>query len=188
MNWNMLASFAAPLITAVIGFLLTKFFQNKAKLIAYYSYTSVHKVTPPNSTPLNVHTHAVVIRNSGKLPAKNVRVGHNILPDYNVIPNTKYETSKLPGGGKEISFPILLPNEQITISYLYFPPAIYTDINTYVKSDEGLAKVIQVIHTQSLGTWQKGIVYVLLFIGCSTAIYLAMIFMISIFKCLNWVV
>ncbi|KTD33563.1 hypothetical protein Lnau_2314 [Legionella nautarum] len=29
---------------------------------------------------MNVHTHAVVVRNTGKLPTKNVRLGHNLLP------------------------------------------------------------------------------------------------------------
>lgn len=185
MDWKVFATFLAPLITAFIAFILNKFFQNKPKLIAYYGHISVHKVTPPDSGSLNIHTHAVVVRNTGKLPAKNVRVGHNFLPDYNVMPSTMYEVLKIPGGGEEISFPILVPNEQITISYLYFPPITYSQINTYVKSDEGLAKVINVIPTPSLSPAQKFLAYILLFIGCSTVIYLLIIIVVALLRCLN---
>ena len=38
--------------------------------------------------------------------------------------------------------PTLVPNEQVTISYLYFPPTTWKQINGPVKSDEGLARVL----------------------------------------------
>jgi hypothetical protein len=126
-----------------------------------------------------INIHDVIVRNSGKLPAKNVRLGHAFLPDYIVIPNTKYEVTNLAAGGKDISFPVLVPYEQITVSYLYYAPTTYQSINTYVKSDEGLAKVINVIQAPSYSQWQKAIIYVLLFIGSWTSVYLVIIFLIS---------
>lgn len=128
-----------------------------------------------------VGTHAVVVRNSGRLSAKNVRLGHKSLPNYYIYPNTKYEVTSLPNGGNEIIFPILVPNEQITISYLYFAPTTYAEINTYVKSDEGLAKVIDVIPAPNLIAWQKVVLYILLFMGLSTIIYIGIIVVVSLF-------
>lgn len=273
MDWKLFATFAAPLITAFIAFLLNKHFQNKPRLIAYYGHVSAHRIpnnkyslyvmssiAEPNKVSLDaqysgklpmlikhdnnvwiyglnvdgdtkltksnspekynslsfaenliqlqevsediyvdirscdahlstmyVGTHAVVVRNSGRLSAKNVRLGHKSLPNYNIYPNTKYEVTSLPNGGKEIIFPILVPNEQITISYLYFAPTTYSEINTYVKSDEGLARVIDVIPTPSMATWLKNLLYVLLFIGLSTVIYLCIILIVSIFRCFHCV-
>jgi hypothetical protein len=88
----------------------------------------------------------------------------------------------LPNGGKEIIFPILVPNEQITISYLYFGTTTYTVINTYVTSDEGLAKIIDVIPAPNLAQWQKVLFYILLFVGLSTIIYIGIILMVSFFR------
>lgn len=132
---------------------------------------------------MNVHTHAVVVRNTGKLPTKNVKLGHNFLPNYNIYPNIKYELANLPNGGKEISFPILVPNAQITISYLYFAPTVYTDINTHVMSDDGLAKVIDVIPSPNLSTKIKNTLCILIFTGAATLIYFMLILLNCIFHC-----
>ena len=69
-------------------------------------------------------THSVVLRNSGRRPATNVRLAHPYLPDFNVFPSVGYRVENLPGGGREIVMPTLVPNEQVTISYLYFPPPL----------------------------------------------------------------
>lgn len=182
-NLENILTIVAPLITAILAFLLGKYFYNKSRLIAYYGYISVHKVTPPEGNEIELGTHSIVIRNSGKLPARNVRLDHKILPDYKIIPNVKYEISDIPDGGKELLFPILVPSEQVTITYIYFPPLTYGDVNTQIKSDEGLAKIINVIPTQSLNKLQMRLAYLLLFIGSSTTIYLLSIFAVSLYKC-----
>lgn len=273
MDWKLFATFAAPLISALIAFLLNRHFQNKPRIIAYYGHVSAHtipsnkyfvyvmsSITEPNKVSLDtkfsdklpmlikhgnnvwiyglnlegesqliksnspekynslsfsenliqlqeipedayldirscsahvatmyIGTHAVVVRNSGRLSARNVRLGHKSLPNYNIYPNTKYEVTSLPNGGKEIVFPILVPNEQITISYLYFAPTTCSEINTYIKSDEGLAKVIDVIPAPSVATWLKILIYVLLFVGLSTVIYLSIILIVALFRCFHCV-
>ncbi|HAT9718361.1 TPA: hypothetical protein ACK8SK_000240 [Legionella pneumophila] len=272
MDWNSYAPIFASLITAILAFILNKYFHNKPKLIVYYGHVSAHKipldkgytlnllrlselpakafldtnfitkvpliintkneiwiygldvegdtkltqslhaelykelqftdqltsinnVSPAIYTDINfiaghmsstnVHTHAVVVRNDGKLPTKNVRLGHNFLPNYNIYPNIKFELTNLPNGGKEISFPILVPNEQVTISYLYFAPTVYTDINTHVKSDDGLAKVISVIHSPNLSIKIKTMLNILVFVGSTTLIYFALILLNCVFHCFH---
>jgi hypothetical protein len=61
-----------------------------------------------------------------------------------IFPDTDFKIIRNPGGTSEILIPSLIPKEQLYISYLYFPPVTYDQINTYVKSDEGFAKVVNV--------------------------------------------
>ena len=97
--------------------------------------------------PTRVHTHAVVIRNAGRKPAKNVRLGHRVLENFEVSPSTDYTVTELDDGSKELLFPTLIPKQEVTVSYLYFPPVLYTDINTYAKSDEGFATFVNALPT-----------------------------------------
>ena len=73
--------------------------------------------------------------------------------------------SDLPGGGQEILFPSLVPNEQITVSYLYLPPVTWDQINLGVKSDEGFAKVIRVIPMRLYPKWLNKLAAVFLLAG-----------------------
>ena len=70
--------------------------------------------------------------------------------------------------------PSLVPREQVTVHYLYFPPLLWADINTYVKSDEGLAKVLTVLPTPQAPAWQRRIALILLLVGVITIIYLGL--------------
>lgn len=51
MDWKLFATFAAPLISGFIVFLLNKHFQNKPRLIAYYGHVSAH-LLPNNKYPV----------------------------------------------------------------------------------------------------------------------------------------
>lgn len=74
-------------------------------------------------------------------------------------------------------FSVLAPKEQVTISYLYFPPMTYQNVNTYVSSDEGSAKIVKVIPTVELPKWIKTILYVILFVGLSKVINWVIVFL-----------
>lgn len=196
MDVRSIVAVSAPIITVFIGFILKKYFYNRPRLITYYGHISsfnTKQTNPTQTSPIIINTHTVVVRNTGNLAAKNVRVGHRVLPDgsYNINPQTYYEIRDIPGssslsvGAKEIIFPTLVPNEQVEISYLYVPPITYDQLTTYVKSDEGFAKVIQAVPSPSLKNWQKYAVYVLLFIGCSTFIYWGVLLMMIVFRDLS---
>lgn len=120
-----------------------------------------------------VHTHAVVVRNTGKKSAHNVRIGHEIFPpSYKVFPPVGHELEYGDYGlSAEIVLPVLTPSEQVTISYLYFPPLTFNRVNSYVKSDEAMAKTIAMIPT---APWPRAAVWLLwfvLFVGASTIVY-----------------
>ena len=84
----------------------------------------------------------------------------------------QYDVLELEEGAKEIVFPALVPSEQVTVSYLYFPPMTYGHVNTYVKSDEGMAKVLTVLLQRQFPKWVNWIIGILLLVGIVTVLYL----------------
>jgi hypothetical protein len=77
------------------------------------------------------------------------------------------------GGGAEIVIPKLVPSEQVSISYLYFPPLLWSQIHAYTKSDEGFAKIINVLPTPQLPKWIANLIWLLVFIGVVSLLYLS---------------
>lgn len=167
-----IAIISASVTTVFITFLLNKYLHNRSRLVTYCLHVSAHKITDPECF---IHTHAIVIRNAGRIAARNVRVGHYVFPSLSctVNPPIEYET-KVMDGATELVFPVLVPGEQIIISYLYLPPVVMGNVNTYIKSDEGFAKILNVIPSPKLPTWLEKTLYVLLFIGSLVVIYLLM--------------
>lgn len=147
MNTDLLLKVAMPIVTLFLGIFINRLFENREKLISHLGYIASHKLSTKEEgqEPTIIHTHSLIIRNSGRKAAKNVRLGHHFLPDFNVFPDIEYSINNLPGGGKEIIFPTLTQKKEITISYLYFPPITWENINTHIESDEGPAKVVQVL-------------------------------------------
>jgi len=171
-DWMVVATIAAPLLALVAGIWLKNVFENRPQLVTFFGAVSVFNYTAPNGTRLVVHTHDVVVRNTGRRSAHNVRLGHQTLPDHNISPAVDHRVIDVPGGGKEIILPTLVPGEQIVVSYLYFPPITYAQVNTYVKSDEGLATVITVLLEPQAPKWLSVTGAWLMLLGLVTAIYL----------------
>ena len=143
-DWDLFFKIVLPIATLLLGKYLDKIFKPKSRLITYYGHVSAFKLRGSNNQ--DVFTHSVVIINSGSETATNVRAGHQNLPvDFVVHPNRPYQQIPTHTGGDEIVFDKLVPKDQITISYLYFPPTTYNQLNSYIQSDEGLAKAIHVI-------------------------------------------
>jgi len=106
---------------------------------------------------------------------------HPYLPSFNVYPDIEHRVDDLPGGGKEIIIPTLVPNEQVTISYLYFPPVTWNQVNGQIKSNEGLARVLQVLPTQQYPSWFNHLVAGLMLTGLIAIIYAAFIIVRPLF-------
>lgn len=172
-DWVVVATIAAPLLTLVAGAVLNHLLEARPRLITYLAHASAFRVNPANGgAPYQVHTHSVVLRNSGKKSAINVRLGHALLPDFQVYPDVQYQVLNLPNGGREILFPAVVPQKQITISYLYFPPVTWNQINTHVESDEGPVKVITVLPQPQYPRWFINTLRLLVYIGAVTTLYL----------------
>lgn len=172
MNYEILAKIVAPIITAIVGAIVKKYTESKPKLVAYIVNATGVPVTH-NGNAFAVNTHSLVIRNSGRKAAKNVRIGHNYLPEaYQIFPNVYHEVSRPPNSRMgEIVIPTLVPNEQVTISYLYYHPDLVTGVNSYCKSDEVLADYINAIPVKPPSKLIIYIANILMFIGASTLVY-----------------
>ena len=181
-DWGLVLKISVPLFTLVLGRFLDLWFAKKSKLIFYIGHASAFNLKGTNP-PTQVHTHAVVIRNVGRVTAHNIRIGHNFLPEnFQLYPSVPFDVQNIPNStGKEIVIPTLVPNEQITVSYLYFPPITYDQINTYTKSDEGFAKTIQVVPTPLPAKWAVKTIWVLIFIGVVAILYVSIYILRHIF-------
>lgn len=174
-DWTIVATIAPPLLAVFIGVWLNRWFENRPKLVVYYGHVSEFDIKPQEEEQqeFRVHTHAIVVSNTGNRPAKNVRVGHAFLPtNFKVLPIINHHVEDLPGGGKEIVFPNLVPKKQVTISYLYYPPLTWNQINTHVESDEGSAKVVEVLLTPQISKRIQKLLILLILTGATTVIYI----------------
>jgi hypothetical protein len=172
-DWMLVATIAAPVIALFVGVALNRALEKRVKLVSFLAHASAVNTTLQNGTVLNVNTHSIVVRNAGKLPARNVRLGHAFLPDaFSIYPPVHHQVVAVPGGGREIVIPQLVAGEQITVAYLYFPPVTWQSVNQYTKCDEGYAKVVTVLATPQLPRWQQAVAWFLILLGLVTALYL----------------
>ena len=172
---NVIATIASPVIALFVGVWVNRWFESRPILISYFGHISAFKTTPPDKEPIHVNTHTVVLRNVGRKAASNIRLHHNTLPDFNIWPSVTYSIEELPDGSKDIIIPTLVPSEEVTISYLYFPPLIASNINAGIKSDQGFARQIQVLLQRQYPLWFIKIVQTFLIIGVTASIYLVYI-------------
>src|SRR2546426_531525 len=171
-DWPLVAGIATPVLTLFIGAALDRFLERKPKLVAYYGHISSFTVQQATG-PTVINMHSVVVANGGRKPATNVRLGHHYLPTCQLSPSVQCTTVPLPSGGHELVLPTLVPGEQVTISYLYPAPITWNQINSYVKSDEGMATVITVLPTRQYPRWAIRIGRVVLFSGVVALLYVA---------------
>ena len=160
-----------PLATLLLGKYLDRWLTKRPRLISYLGHASAF--TLRSQPPTTIHTHAIVVRNAGRVAATNVRIGHNVLPDnFQLYPAVPYTVERTAGGIAEIILSKLVPEEQITISYLYFPPLLWNQIHAYTKSDEGFAKILNVIPTPQAPKWVTRAIWALVFVGAASLLYL----------------
>jgi len=171
-DWNVIATIASPIIALFIGAALNRAIENRPKVTSYLGHVSSIRLEREQG-PMQVNTHSVVLRNSGRKRETNIKIGHNVLPDFQVYPDIEYEVKNLPGGAKEIVIPTLVPKKQITITYLYFPPMTWEQVNTHFESDSGPLKIINVLPTVQLPKWMIRITWLLISYGVIGIIYTA---------------
>lgn len=167
---EIIAKIVSPIIALILGALIKHYTERRSKLVSFLGHISSFKLRDEKQT--QVYTHSIVVRNAGRKSATNVRVGHNFLPpNIQISPPVKYTVEENPEGGAEITFPIIVPKEQVTISYLYFPPVTWNQVNAYTKSDDGFANILNVIPMPQPSKLVIAMVWSLMFIGVSVIIY-----------------
>jgi hypothetical protein len=191
--FSALMTIIASTITLLIGIFFNRIFENKPRLITYFGHVSAGKIRPQQQSELDVFTLSVVIKNVGQKPTTNIRVNHNPLiidihSMISVYPPNRYNIEKIPGGGEEIYFDRLLAGEEIMITYVYFPPLRFDQVVTQVKSDECIAKRVNVLLNRQYPAWFLNLLRVLLFVGFVSTVYLIFLFIRALIHCLSCVV
>ena len=171
-DWPAFATIAAPIIALFVGVWVNRRFENRPALISYFGHVAAFVHHPEAGQPVNVNTHAVVLRNAGRRAATNVRLHHHVLPDFNIWPQISHTVETLSDGSKDIVIPSLVPNEEITISYLYFAPITVSQVNAGVKCDQGFAKEIRVLLQRQFPRWFNFIAATLMLVGLVCIVYL----------------
>jgi hypothetical protein len=139
---------------AFVGAAVAKRVEGKADLVSFWGHSSAFTVSEPGHPPFVIHTHDVVIRSAGKKAANNVRVSHAVLPDQvNISPSQPYSVEELPDGRKDILIPTVVPRQQVVISYLYYPPLTWAQVNAGIRSDEGFARPSPTSTSRVMGSW-----------------------------------
>ncbi len=167
---------------AIAGYATAYLLEKRTKLVVYFGHVAAFRVTPPQQHPMAVHTHSLVLRNGGRSPATGVRIPHRVslAPGENVHfavePNIPYSTTPLPGGGTEIKIDVLVPKQQVTVSYLYFPPLLFSQIHDQITCDQMIARVINVLPTYQFPRWASITTSFLLVVGSIATIYMLVIF------------
>ena len=172
---NIVTQIPAPIIAVFVTAIVSRYLSERPKLIAYYGHVASHafnsEVEGKQVTQIN--THAVVIRNNGNKTATNVRISHNVLPDFKIYPETEYQINDLPSGGRELVIPRITPKREYTISYLYFPPVTYSQIKSFIDSDTGAAKIVNVRLQQIFPRWVNFLVGSSMLLGLIAFLYIA---------------
>jgi len=199
-DWDIVLKIAVPMATLVLGIVFKEAIERRAS-IQYYVGTladfmvrsrqadtasasviqgiGTEATSPPVASDFGVYTHALVIVNGGRAPARNVRIGHvAFLQNYHVSPKLDYSIEPVKDSGDDIVFPILRPKEQVTVSYLYFEPVTPDQIHTYVKSDEGLAKNIAMLPVRRFPKWLNMLILAAMSTGIVAWIYLIVILVV----------
>ena len=147
-------------VLVVVTALVTLFLERRSRLVVYYGSIGSFQLPPssPGQHALGVNTHTVVVLNAGRLAARNVRVPHNgplavANIHVSVFPPVANTRETLPGGQEVIVLPTLAPGQQVTLSYLYFPPLTFNLINLQISSDEGIARQLNVLPTPQPRRW-----------------------------------
>lgn len=170
-DWNAVATIASPIIALFVGIWVNRKFESRPTLISYFSHVSAFRYSPSNGQSLGINTHSVVLRNTGRMSATNVRIHHNTLPDFNIWPAVVHSIETLPDGSKDIVISTLVPGEQITVSYLYFHPVTVDQINAGIKSDQGFSQQISVLLQRQFPRWVNFIVGTLMITGLVSILY-----------------
>ncbi|MEO7805441.1 MAG: hypothetical protein ABIT36_02190 [Steroidobacteraceae bacterium] len=132
------AALLRTLLIAVFSAWLAVWFKDRwerrPKLIAFLWHAVGVGVPPQGDAEQGfvVNVHSVVLRNNGRKPSTNVRLGHAPVANlrYSVFPNGLHTENRLPDGGLEIRFDRLAPTMDVTITYLYFAPTLWQHVNT----------------------------------------------------------
>ncbi len=171
LDWGLVGRLAEGTVLLIVGAWINRRFESHPSLFSYYGHVSAFRHTPPGGAQIDVYTHSVILSNQGRRPATNVRLHHNVLPDFNIYPQVAHSIDTLPDGTRDIVIPTMVPGETLTISYLYFPPLLWNQVNAGIRFDGGFARPIPVLLQRQYPQWLVTILGLLAIVGFVAVVY-----------------
>lgn len=161
-------------IVAVLGTLLATYLAywltGKPRLYVYSPSSTGFQLPPPQegSQPLAIRAGQVIVQNAGRKSANKVQL--MAQPGwqpwgYTIVPNIDHEIRNGPRGEWLMEIPYVGPRETVTVQLLNGP-----NIDT-VRSLEGPAKVVDVIHQRVFPKWFNRTALTMMLVGFATIIY-----------------
>ena len=167
------------LIPAIIVELIRRTINQKGPKLIYYSSGVVsHRIMPrlpqnpeqPAVAPVQpfwLNSVVLTLQNNGNLTAHNIEISHPQAPE-NVQLSPAIEHSVVYAQDSKrmtIKISSLAPKETVAISYLFGPIANWNDLLEYIRSDDGLAKKMNVNLLRVFPGWFNRLMLGFTFLG-----------------------
>ncbi len=176
-DWQTVATIAAPIVALFAGAALDRWYEGRQRLVVYLTNMAdfVIRLTGPPAQDMHCRTFSLVLRNAGTRATENVRIGHHWLPPNVAInPSIPHQIDHSPPEtAAEVQIDRMVPAQQVTISYLVWGDVQATNVISYVNSDDGEARVLNVLPTPQLPRWLLRLLRFLIVVGVVTVLYLA---------------
>lgn len=164
--WLTMATVLGTLLATYLAYWLT----GRPRLYVYSPSSTGFQLPPPKegSQPIAIRAGQVIVQNAGRKSANRVQL--MAQPGwqpwgYTIVPNIDHEIRTGPRGEWLMEIPYIGPRETVTVQLLNGP-----NIDT-VRSLEGAATVVDVIHQRVFPKWANALVIVIMLIGFVTALY-----------------
>lgn len=166
------------LLVPLIGWVLSYFFQAKARLLLATPHSFSFLVQEPLhdadgtvlSSTQTANTRSLVVTNSGRLTATKVELVFNWKPPcINIWPPRSYNETEAQDGRYAFVFDSLAPNEQIGC-YLLSVNAQVPELVT-ARSDQCAAIHIEMYPQPHVAMWKRRLAAFLLFGGIAATVY-----------------
>ena len=164
--WLTIITVLGTLLAAYLGYWLI----GKPRLYVYSPLSTGFQLPAPQegSQSVSIRAGQVIVQNAGRKSAHKVQLlaQPGWQPwGYTIVPNIDHEIREGPKGAWLMEIPFLGPAETVTVQILNGP-----NIDT-VRSLEGPAKVVSVIHQRVYPKWFNATVLLLFFVGFATTCY-----------------
>lgn len=164
--WTVILTAATTLGAVWLAYWLA----GKPRLIVFSPNSTFFQLASSEAgkAPASVRAGQIIVQNNGRLSANNVQfvAEPGILPwGYNVVPSVDHDVRIGSQGEWILELKFLGPGETVTIQILNGPQI------ASVRSKEGPAKSVPVVHQRLFPRWVNGVVLSLMAIGAITIVY-----------------
>ncbi|MFA8313299.1 hypothetical protein GPZ74_28755 [Burkholderia pseudomallei] len=155
LDWDLVSKLLFPIITALVVAAIGKRMENRPKVVTYMAHAAGFNLPPtqapqlsgasdqqdsqgqpattqPGTPGAQVNVHSIIVRNTGKKTAFNVRLGHNLrISHYVIEPPIQHESKVSDTGG--LGNPCASTcSERTNYGFLFIFPAAYVASDKFV--------------------------------------------------------